>query len=436
MFKAGVELEMSYGYTTADEGRATASQVAVMQAYAAANKLPIDIVAYPDVMNDAADALKHSPTYVNRFRIGGGKLTIDGSPQGKTAWRDRPYYVVPPGERLDYVGYAAVTNDQAMDAIDDAFKNNYQILTHANGEAAIDLFIAGIREATAKYGNLDRRPVLVHGQFIREDQVDALKELQDPPLLLPDAHLLLGRLAPRADRRPGAGRQHLADRLGGAARHDLQLPLRRAGRLPGFDAHPVGHRHPPLALGRHHRPGPARRRHDRAEGDDHLAGLPALRGGREGQHRDRQARRFRRALGDPIAIDPETLDGLKVMATIKEGVTVYTRPTDPAAVKKASLQYRPGATTDPFANMLHRAALMRDATRSGRLNPFAMPAIRAAALAPHNSACAYDVLFRAMGPVDAALAGRALARLAVTPPPAPQGSGGPPAARAAGRRRR
>ena len=93
MFQAGVELEMSFGYTTADEGRATASQVAVMKAYAAANKLPIDIVAYPDVMNDAADAMKHSPSYVDRFRIGGGKLTIDGSPQGKTAWRDRPYYV-------------------------------------------------------------------------------------------------------------------------------------------------------------------------------------------------------------------------------------------------------------------------------------------------------------------------------------------------------
>ena len=178
VFKAGVDLETSYGFTTADEGRATASQVKVMQAYAAANRLPIDIVAYPDVMNDAADALKHSQTYVNRFRIGGGKLTIDGSPQGKTAWRDRPYFVPPPGQRPDYVGYAAVTNDQAMDAIDDAFKNNYQILTHANGEAAIDLFIAGVREATAKYGNPDRRPVLVHGQFIREDQVDALKALR------------------------------------------------------------------------------------------------------------------------------------------------------------------------------------------------------------------------------------------------------------------
>ncbi len=42
---------------------------------------------------------------------------------------------------------------------------------------------------------------------------------------------------------------------------------------------------------------------------------------------------------------------------------------------------------------------MRDATRSGKLNPFALPAIRAAALAPHNPACEYDVLFEAVSQV-------------------------------------
>ena len=47
-----------------------------------------------------------SQDYKNRFRVAGAKLTIDGSPQGFTAWRDRPYYApvgnYPPG----YFGYA------------------------------------------------------------------------------------------------------------------------------------------------------------------------------------------------------------------------------------------------------------------------------------------------------------------------------------------
>lgn len=399
IFKAGVELEASYGYTTADEGRATASQIQVMQAYAAANRLPIDIVAYPDVMNDAADALKHSPTYVNRFRIGGGKLTIDGSPQGKTAWRDRPYYVPPPGERADYVGYAAVTNDQAMDAIDDAFKNGYQILTHANGEAAIDLFIAGVREATEKYGNPDRRPVLVHGQFIREDQVDALKALKihpsffpmhtfywgdwhreqtvgpalvdnisptgwavrrgmifsshsDAPVAFPDSMRILSATVTR--------RSRSNDIIGPDQRVDVMTALKAMTIWPAYQ-HFEEDRKGSIEVGK-------------------LADLVIL-------------------SGDPVAIDPETLAELKVVETIKEGVTVYARPTDPAARRKASLQYRPGSETDPFANLLHRAALMRDATRSGRLAPFALPALRAAAAAPHDPACAYDVLFQAVSQV-------------------------------------
>ena len=85
----------------------------------------------------------HSPDYMNRFRVAGGKLTIDGSPQGFTAWRDRPYYEpvgnYPPG----YAGYAAATDERTVEhAIDWAFANNIQILTHANGEGASDMLIA------------------------------------------------------------------------------------------------------------------------------------------------------------------------------------------------------------------------------------------------------------------------------------------------------
>ena len=42
----------------------------------------------------AREAIKEevSSEYNHRFRVAGAKLTIDGSPQGFTAWRDRPYY--------------------------------------------------------------------------------------------------------------------------------------------------------------------------------------------------------------------------------------------------------------------------------------------------------------------------------------------------------
>ena len=404
IFKAGVELETSFGYTTADEGRATASQVAVMEAYAAANKLPIDVVAYPDVMNDAADAMKHSQDYVNRFRIGGGKLTIDGSPQGKTAWRDRPYYVVPPGSRADYVGYAAVTNDQAMDAIDAAFKNNYQILIHANGEAAIDLFIAGVREATAKYGNVDRRPVLVHGQFIREDQLDALKDLRIHPSFFPMHTFYWGDW--HREQTVGPSLVDNISPTGWAVKRGMIFSSHTDAPV----AFPDSMRVLSATVTRRSRSGDIIGPDQRVDVTTALKAMtiwPAYQHFEEttkGSIEVGKLADFVVLSGDPLAIDPETLADLKVVETIKEGVAVYVRPTDPAAVKKASLQYRPGAESDPFANMLAGAALSRDATRSGRLHPFALPVLRAAALGPHDPNCVYDVLFQSMSGVAPAVA--------------------------------
>ena len=177
--RAGADLWARFGYTTAQEGRATPATAAMLRKVADEGGLKIDVAAYPDVLVDR-DFIKQntSAAYTNRLRIAGAKLTIDGSPQGFTAWRDRPYYKpvgnYPPG----YAGYAAATNEQVLDAIGWAYANDVQIITHANGEAAIDLHIAALTVATLKNSaGKDRRPVLIHGQFLREDQVDAYKRL-------------------------------------------------------------------------------------------------------------------------------------------------------------------------------------------------------------------------------------------------------------------
>ena len=64
-------------------------------------------------------------------------------------------------------------------------RNGMQIITHSNGEAASDLLIASIRAAQQKHGRNDTRPVLIHGQFQREDQVDSFVELGVIPSLFP-----------------------------------------------------------------------------------------------------------------------------------------------------------------------------------------------------------------------------------------------------------
>jgi predicted amidohydrolase YtcJ len=184
--RAGAELWASFGYTTGQEGRSSTEVVETLKVVASETGLPIDVVAYPDVLVDREYIAKNvSKEYVDRVRVGGAKLTIDGSPQGFTALRDRPYYApvgnYPPG----YAGYASATMEQTQDAVNWAYENGIQIITHANGEGASDMLIAAMTTAQAKYGTPDTRPVLIHGQFMREDQVDSYKRLGVFPSVFP-----------------------------------------------------------------------------------------------------------------------------------------------------------------------------------------------------------------------------------------------------------
>jgi predicted amidohydrolase YtcJ len=185
--RAGAKLWASYGYTTAEEGRATPQIAELLKKVAAEGGFDNDVNAYPDIMVER-DYIKanQSPTYVNRFRIAGAKQNIDGAPQGFTAWRDRPYYKpvgnYPPG----YSGYPAASAEDVMDAIQWAAENGVQVITHANGERASDLLIAAHRAAQARFPKAKQlRPVLIHGQFLREDQLDSYKALGVIPSLFP-----------------------------------------------------------------------------------------------------------------------------------------------------------------------------------------------------------------------------------------------------------
>lgn len=66
-----------------------------------------------------------------------------------------------------------------------AFANNWQLLVHVSGDAAIDQLINAVRAAGAKYGVADRRLVAVHAHIARPDQLDAFKKLGIMPSFFP-----------------------------------------------------------------------------------------------------------------------------------------------------------------------------------------------------------------------------------------------------------
>jgi len=190
LLEAGQDLYLKYGHTTAQEGRALPGNIDLYIAAAEAGRLMLDVVVYPEILLIPEDGGFMNGPYVSRtyddgLRIGGVKLTLDASPQGRTAWLSQPYLTPPPGQPASFAGYPALSDDQAIAAVSRAFRNNWQIITHTNGDAAIDQLIKAVSLASAQYPGRDRRSVMIHGQTLREDQVLKIKELGIFPALFP-----------------------------------------------------------------------------------------------------------------------------------------------------------------------------------------------------------------------------------------------------------
>jgi predicted amidohydrolase YtcJ len=185
--KRGLELAKSFGYTTTMEGRAMAFQHTDLLDFAKRGLLDIDVVAYLDYT--AKDAIPSPVTtqYDGRYRVAGLKITLDGSPQGRTAWRTVPYLIPPDGQKPGYKGYPAIPDTKVVEGLlDEAYQKGWPTHVHANGDAAIDQFIAALKPVHAKYGPDDRRFTVIHGQFTRRgDQLDQLKELDVIASLFP-----------------------------------------------------------------------------------------------------------------------------------------------------------------------------------------------------------------------------------------------------------
>ena len=182
-----------YGITTAQDGAASAQVVQLLQASAEYREFPIDVVAYQRAderfLQDPDLAMPEIEAYANGFRVGGVKMVLDGSPQGKTAYLTKPYEVQPHGQHADYRGYP-IMPPASVDALFAKFIGaGIPILAHANGDAAADLFLDALAKslttdagasAVAKK-SVDHRSVMIHAQTVRDDQLDRIAGMRVIP---------------------------------------------------------------------------------------------------------------------------------------------------------------------------------------------------------------------------------------------------------------
>jgi len=217
----------SYGITTAQDGLSNPGNLTLLREAGRQGRLMVDVVAYPFFrvlgdLNSLDSRLKgveiHPPgssaplgsmvsnagrefvsgstaapappvdgagtaaklkvgIYENHLKIGGIKLTADGSPQGKTAFVSQPYARPPAGQKADYRAYPVMTQQEVDDWVGFGYRNNIQVITHTNGDAALDQLLSAVGKARRTYGAKDLRPVAIHAQLARHDQVDQMGAL-------------------------------------------------------------------------------------------------------------------------------------------------------------------------------------------------------------------------------------------------------------------
>lgn len=185
--KDGQMIYAAAGITTAQEGASHIGDVEIIQKAADNNSLFIDVVSYPFITEYDTIFKLYSPEdfgkYNNHFKLGGIKITIDGSPQGRTALFTTPYLTGGPSGEKNWLGESTFTQEEVNQMLKKVYDKGLQCTFHANGDGAIDMCINAHEYASNGNPTKERRTTIIHSQFVRLDQLDKYVEYKMIPSL-------------------------------------------------------------------------------------------------------------------------------------------------------------------------------------------------------------------------------------------------------------
>lgn len=175
---AGQKLYAAAGITTAQEGATHMADLEILQRGAKEGKLFIDVIAYPFITEIDHVLKANQPStfgkYNNRLKLGGIKITADGSPQGRTAFFTTPYLTGGPGGEKHWKGEPTFPLPMLNAMIKKVYDAGLPLIIHANGDAAIDAILAGHEATLGDKKAGDHRTGIIHCQFVRKDQLDKI----------------------------------------------------------------------------------------------------------------------------------------------------------------------------------------------------------------------------------------------------------------------
>jgi hypothetical protein len=324
--KAGQMLYAEAGITTAHEGATHLAPFQTMKRATEAGANIIDVVAYPFI-TDLEKILEEAPVagwgkYDRRFKIGGVKITIDGSPQGRTAYFTTPYLTGGPGGEKDWRGELTAPQEVVNTALRTVYDLGVPVTFHTNGDGAIDALIKAHEFAAAGDLTRDRNVTIIHAQFTRKDHIPKFVEYK----LRPSFYTLHTYYFAEA---------HLAQR--GEAQTMYISPMRDA-----IDAglHPTNHTDfvvAPLdqmfmlwtAVNRISRAGAEIGPHQRITPMEGLKSMTLWAAEQYGEQTSKGSLETGKLADlvildrNPLKVDKMAIKDIKVVETIKEGKTIY-----------------------------------------------------------------------------------------------------------------
>lgn len=166
----------SYGIATMQEGMVMDVMTGMFELLCQKKLLKLDLIAYADFRSCDLFLKKfkaHIDRYQDHLKIGGYKVFLDGSPQARTAWLTKPYEN---GE--GECGYPTMTDEQLTERINQSLREGRQLLAHCNGDAAAQQYLNCLNRATGQLDDApDIRPVMIHAQMLRPNQLPLMKQL-------------------------------------------------------------------------------------------------------------------------------------------------------------------------------------------------------------------------------------------------------------------
>ncbi|PHS32931.1 MAG: amidohydrolase [Sulfurovum sp.] len=173
LMKPAQMMYASNGYTQAFEGFSHVSDVDFLIKAATQDRNFIDILALPAFTE--MDKWFNNPKYPfgvynKKLKLQACKITLDGSPQGKTALVSHPYHGGGPSGQKEWKGESSITQEQLDSITQKLFDAKIPMHIHTNGDGAIDMMIKTVKKAGISAID-DRRTVIVHSQFQRPEHL-------------------------------------------------------------------------------------------------------------------------------------------------------------------------------------------------------------------------------------------------------------------------